>query len=243
GLYRRSWVKNQLLFRDLGQVLEAFRESDIDTLLLKGSALAVTCYGGDVGVRPMRDFDILVRRERAAQAIEVLEELGWTSERKHWLPFSLRYDREFALAGPNGFDCDLHWLLLEELVLPDARERSNDEFWDASEEVEVGGVTTRVLGPADQLLHVCVHGPVWYSGAHVYWAADAVKVLERAGLRMDWDRLVGQATKRSAQLPVRDALRYLAGALDAAIPHDVIDRLDRVPTSRRIERAYRVRPV
>jgi len=62
----------------MSDVLVSFHRAGIQTILLKGAALILLHYK-DPGLRPMVDFDILVPAGKAAAAIKVLTELGWTS--------------------------------------------------------------------------------------------------------------------------------------------------------------------
>src|SRR5436190_1620402 len=50
GAYRSTWVRNQLFFAGAAEALELLRAAGIETMLLKGAAVAVASYG-DTGVR------------------------------------------------------------------------------------------------------------------------------------------------------------------------------------------------
>ncbi|MEI7781219.1 MAG: nucleotidyltransferase family protein, partial [Planctomycetota bacterium] len=75
GLVRYYWLFQQLLKRGLESALSTFADAGIDTLLLKGAALAAGTYRD--GHRPMNDLDLLVRRDQAAAAIAALVAAGW----------------------------------------------------------------------------------------------------------------------------------------------------------------------
>jgi hypothetical protein len=133
---------------------------------------------------------------------------------------------------------DLHWHLGIPFLLAD-EPRSNDDFWAASEPLEVAGLEVRALCPADQLMHVCVHGSWSVSHAYARWVADAAVVVREAGDRLDWDRLVDQAARRRVMLAMRTALRYLWREFDVPVPASVLADLDRIVPTRRERRAYR----
>ena len=61
GIYRRTWCESQLLFRRLAKVIEGLRAAGVESLVLKGAALASQAYD-DAGARSMADVDVLVRR-------------------------------------------------------------------------------------------------------------------------------------------------------------------------------------
>lgn len=76
GLYLRHKYANQSLMAVLGEMLAALHEAGIETLVLKGAALAHTVYP-EPGLRPMRDLDILVPAVQAEEAQAVLLGIGF----------------------------------------------------------------------------------------------------------------------------------------------------------------------
>ncbi len=76
AVYRRTWRDNQLLFHRVSGLLRSFCDAGIETIVLKGAALALLHYK-DSGLRPMNDFDVMVRVEQMAAAIDVMRKHGW----------------------------------------------------------------------------------------------------------------------------------------------------------------------
>ena len=68
--------RNRALF-DAGRgLLQALAKAGIDTLVLKGGALATRLYR-EAGLRPMSDLDVLVPTDRVEAAIGTLRRAGW----------------------------------------------------------------------------------------------------------------------------------------------------------------------
>ena len=67
GIHRHTLVRNHILLHQVRGILEALHGAGIDTLVLKGAALALTHYK-DLGLRPMDDLDLLVPIDRALAA-------------------------------------------------------------------------------------------------------------------------------------------------------------------------------
>jgi hypothetical protein len=193
--------------------------------VLKGIALSVAHYR-DEGVRPMEDIDVLVPRGEFERAITVLRRAGWTTGRDSMPAGGLRaVHAQHLWHGDGGHSLDLHRYAL-------AQAASDDAFWSAAVEIELLNVPTRTLCPADQLLHVAVHGARWNPVPPVRWLADAVAVERSAGAELDWDRLVGEASRRSVTTTLAAALECLAGAVAFPLPDCVPDRLRSAPTGR-----------
>lgn len=235
GIYRRTWSENQLFLRRTTTVLAAFQRHGIQTMILKGLALSLLYYK-DEGVRPMRDVDVLTPTAQARQAIRALSDEGFHPSPQYYLPFKESYLAAwhgYPFTNAAGMDIDLHWHLLEEDCHPDA----DDDFWAAATPTTVKGVPTHALDPADQLLHVCIHGVRWNPVPSVRWVADAMTIL-RVTPDLGWDRLVDQAQRRRLVVLLRAGLNYLQRRFDAPIPQRVLDTLANTPTSWAERREY-----
>lgn len=233
--YNRTWAQNQLSFHRAAELVRAFNHAGIQTILLKGAALAPLFYA-DAGLRPMMDIDLLVRRQEALPAMRLLNSLGWQSKYRSaeaLVPFE--HADEFTDATFQHLD--LHWRVLWE----GRQELGDDEFWAASIPAEIGGVATRTLNPSDHLLHVCVHGAKWNDTVPVRWVADAMMILRAQKYKVDWDRLVRQARQRHLTLPVGDTLGYLQQMLGAPIPMEALRDLQNTSTSSLERRFYQIR--
>jgi Uncharacterised nucleotidyltransferase len=230
GIHRYHWSRNQVLFHRGGALLAALAAAGVETLLLKGAAL-VTRYYGDPGLRPMNDFDVAVPAAAAVEAVAVLERSGWSSVYR--ITPSFRRVKHAALFEDQGRrHCDLHWRILEES--PQAA--ADEDLWSASDAIEFQGQRTRILSPADQLLHVCVHGARWAPEAGIRWIADAMLIIAAGGI--DWRRLVDGAGTRRFVLRMRETLEFLRTAMAAPIPDTVVADLRARPETRleRLER-------
>jgi len=230
GLHRYHWSRNQMLFHRGATALDALRAAGVDSMLLKGAAL-VSAYYGDPGLRAMEDLDVWVPAGAVGRAAAALEACGWRP-RYRLTPAFLRVKHAAPFGDGGGHQLDLHWHVFEECCAPG----DDDDLREASVEIEFLGRPTRVLCPADQLLHACVHGARWAPVAAIRWIADAVTILRKGDV--DWCRVVEQATRRRFVLRMSDALGYLHGAMAAPVPEGVVDALAARRTDRfeRLER-------
>jgi hypothetical protein len=230
GLHRQVWVSNQLLMRWASEVLAALHAAGVATLVLKGAALAPLHYP-DLGARPMDDLDLLVSEGNAGKAMDVLERLGFRPERPTARDaIGIRHAETFE--DSDNRVVDLHSSLFWGGAAPASM------LWDAAVPLELGGVETAALGPADQLFHVCLHGTSWNRMPPVRWIADATVLIRSAGRELDWSRLVRMAAATRRTVPLRAALEVLRDRLDVAVPDAVLDRLARTPVSPLDRAAY-----
>lgn len=237
-MYRYFWSRHQILFAGRPALLAALHARGIPTMVLKGAALALSVYR-DPGVRPMEDFDLLVPRRRALEAMAVLESEGLRPvvpdhERLVEVSHACLFEQDHERA------VDLHWRLLA----TDSRPRADDSFWADARSLLVGGVPTLALSPADQLLHTAEHGVRYDPVPPLRWLADATLIIRTAGRDLDWDRLARETLARELVLPVRETLEYLREELDVNVPVAILGGLAVAPVSwlMRVEHALAQRP-
>jgi len=215
GIWRRTWFQNQLRIEACRPAIEALARAGIPVLLLKGAAM-VARWVDDVGTRPMADFDILVPRDRARDAIARLVDAGWAP---HQWRADLFDDADFdswhgTALRRNEFEIDLHWRALRD----GSANSSNESLWARSQPARLAGQTIRVPAPEDHLVHACVHGAGWAAGGRIDWASDAALILRGAGPSFDWSRVVAAAKSQRLMASLEALLGTLSASLGIAIP-------------------------
>ena len=243
GVKKHTWSYNRLLFHRASPAISALQAAGIEAMVIKGAALTIEYYQ-DYSLRPMDDVDLLVRYPDARAAIEVLRRQGWKAleqwnEQKGFSEQTRRYDHAMHFVHPSGQDLDLHWNLTPFCLGPDA----DCDFWEASKKTTFDGQAIRVLDPADQLLHICVHGAAWESVAPIRWIPDALAVLRKTP-QLDWERLLLQARKRRLTVMVREALNYIDRNIGDFVPAHVLSEFNRsdVTVFERLEYSQLLKP-
>lgn len=208
------------------QSIDALQEAGIQPVLLKGAALAATCYDG-FAERPMLDADILVSQSDASRAWQLLVERGWTAEHSsreaelyashHHLPPLVDKATDTAF--------EIHTRLAPGF---DATDLAPDAVRAAARPARLAG--REVLVPDTQ--HLLLHHAIHFAWSHgLSWAGwrtfrDTHAITHR--LDTDWDRLVDSARSARATTCVYWTLR-LADALTTLDVHDHILRRLRPP--------------
>jgi len=229
--YYRSVRDNTLRFHELGESLAALASAGTQTLLLKGAALAEPVYG-NIAVRPMADFDVLVRPEDVEAALAALAQRGYHGvEGETQAGAAIAFESQIALSRPGPVETiiEIHWSLLDsphhQHTLPMAW------FWDTAAVVEVEGSQTRVLGPEALLLHLCAHLALHHHGTGLLWLHDVAEVLHLHEDRLDWDLLLAKAAQCDLVLPLQQVLPRVAEEWGVPVAHEIQERLrDLKPT-------------
>ena len=243
GVHRHAWARNQLMLAQVMPVVAALEQAGVPTLMLKGAALMVEGRR-DAGVREMTDIDVLIPTRAVADACRVLAECGMRPIENiplwfvtdYWAP-SVRHSTNFENAA--GGQLDLHWHALR----LSRQDHADADFWAAAQPVVLGGVRTRTLCPADELLLVILHGLGWAPTPTYRWALDAALIARGLCGEVDYDRLVDQALRRRVAPALRAGLRYLKDVADVQAPEHVPRALRVIaPLQHRELSAYAKRP-
>lgn len=234
GVYRHTWYKNQILYRQAEEILAEFARLGIAPLLLKGAAMTERFYR-DHGMRYMNDIDLMVPESDFEQAAAVLMARGWeptlySGDAMLWY-HRHRFKHGCAFKH-QGVEVDLHSHLLRFLPQDDAA------LWRTSLEGSWRGQPVYFLNDTDQLFHICVHGLRW-SHAYLSWIPDALMILRSDSPDLSWDSLVEKATLTRTVPYLRNALSYLADEFQVPIPPDTLRALRSLPVSRVEKYEYR----
>lgn len=196
----------------LEPTLARFTASGIDTIVLKGVALAAANYR-EPALRPMVDVDLLVRPHQLRAALRNLSENGWTPLGSVPEHFANR-GQEIDLRGPNDERLDLHWHLHPAFAGPG--HPANDEaFFTRAVPLTIGAAATRMLEPTDLLLHLLVHGSTNGWRSHPLWVADVVTLFD-CGPTFDAERFLEVVRDANVAVPVAAALAYVSARFERA---------------------------
>lgn len=210
---------NLFQFHELSSVLGGLAAAGIEAIVLKGAGLAETVYG-NIAVRPMCDFDLLVRREDTAAALQTLEGMGYRvvppPPAAHTKARTLHKEK-----GAMSTAVELHWNLF---ISPHYQRLLPMEwFWQTALPLELEGVPARVLGPEAQVLYLCGHMMVQHAGeTSTRWLHDIAEVIVFYQEQIDWDTLLARAQACELVGAVQHILARLVEEWRAPIPPQVM---------------------
>jgi putative nucleotidyltransferase-like protein len=215
GIYRRTWVLNAIQLEEGERALAALSDREIPTMVLKGAAM-VARWTGDSGVRMMADFDLLVPRDRALEALAKLLEDGWepvVGRAGSLTEADLDDEHAILLRSDRRGELDLHWRGL----MHAGGDASDRGLWGRAEPVRLGEVRTHVPSPEDHVHHACSHATTWSAGGRVDWIADSALIVNAVGPRFDWGRVVDLARLDRSTVAVRALTEALGEVFDETV--------------------------
>ena len=211
----REELRSKVYREICGRVLAALAAADVPVIALKACVVAETAYESPA-VRHCHAVDLLVRDGDMARTAQILAAREFT---RAWVqlapgPHHVSYQHSSSLP------LELHSRLFN---IP-CDELSMDGIWARSQPRTIAGAATRILSPADNVLHVCGHAAGVRARANLRWAADAWHIIDRHR-DLDWQGFLDCAEASGLALPLYVMMRYLAEDLDAPVPPHVVAAL------------------
>ena len=238
-LYHSTGYFTARLQADLGQILRAFAEDGIETMVLKGGVLAEAVYGNPA-LRWMADLDLLVRENDICLADRRLRSLGWTpleGQYSHHLP-------PYAREGSRGV-VELH----RHVMYGPQFFKEIEELWRRARPIRVAGEDALALCPEDLLLHLCVHasygGHRQMNGLALHSAYDIARAVRQYREELDWRAVIGRADAYGMADFVYWALYSAWDVCGAPVPKEVLTDFEALCSDlqRRILEIYLRNPV
>jgi len=208
---------------ELPTILRTLRDAGITPILLKGAHFATTVYPEPL-LRPMDDFDILVRQVELAAAEQALRGAGYESSRTESIPEVCAVEHSLPTLLQRGTcPIELHWTIAR----PSARIPVDlDGLWNRAHPIAVAAEPAYVLAPEDALLHICLHAAV----LHLFDQGlrpllDIAALLDRYGTTMDWAAVESRARAWKVERAVYLLLDLTRREAGAEVPDSVLGHL------------------
>jgi Uncharacterised nucleotidyltransferase len=225
--------RNAHLLFELGRILRALQDSNISVIPLKGAYFAEGVYG-NAAWRQIGDLDLLVKPADLSRALDVLNSLGYFAR----VPFDIESECQLSqhmphLYSPARVQLELHWTISSPWLDVPFDDYDFDQIWTRAMPVQLSGVNTLMLSPADSLLYLCMHAAVQHRfdgiGLRSFW--DMALLIRRYGAALDWKRFIACTNEWGIANGVQLVLQLLQEWTDATIPTFVPSALNSAPAN------------
>ena len=202
-LYLRHQHVAGVYARVLREALDLFGKAGIEALVLKGAALCQMVYP-EIGLRPMRDIDLLLSREQAQPAQDLLVDQGFS------ISNAPRPTDHFHLPSLHKTVDGLHLCVeLHHGLFPDCppyyRRHDFGSLRPRAISFDLLGSPALTLSHEDMLWHIFQHGfhmPLTYEPFRLIAVADIITLVEKKLHDIDWMRIAGEYPEVLAALPL-----------------------------------------
>jgi hypothetical protein len=158
--YRNNLIRNTLLFAELKKILSILNAQHVPVVPLKGAHITQMIYK-DIGLRPMSDIDILVKREDIRRAVQAIEACGFRRHDRLSLDQLLQKAYHATFINPdNTILLEVHWRVT--LDHHPSRIRSKvsnlmDDWWSRASNQGTGFDHVFHLHPIDLICLLSIH--------------------------------------------------------------------------------------
>ena len=214
---RRAYTVCSLrMTAELFRLLERLAEAGIETLVTKGPALSVRCYG-DPGMRQYADLDLVVREKDIRRATQVMLELKYAPRVPLTAIDAKKIPGEYAFRKPGTeLLVEFH---TERTFRYHPRPLRIEKLFDRRASVIIDGRDVPALSLEDELVLICVHGAKHF-WERLMWIAD-VAALTSSEQLLDWDAALVAAREVGAQRILHLGLCLASDVLRAHLPPQV----------------------
>ncbi len=217
----------------VANILEALNAAGIESVLMKGTALAYS-FHDKPAARRRGDTDLLVRPENAARTREIFEKLGWYREKG---PHGLYFQESWLLdtAGFFVHSIDLHWEPSDRAVLHSVLPIG--EFFSQRKPIPRFGEGAFRPSIATMIMHA-VTNQKWHaqhgyqaengrlsSAKRLIWSVDFDLMVANMQDE-DWDQLTSHCAREGAGPLVAEALRGAQQDLGTHLPAQPLAKLE-----------------
>ena len=224
-LYYGNAARNMLLYDELSKVLKAFKDVGIDVIVLKGAFLAEAVYK-NIGLRPMGDVDILVRREDLRRAKKKMSELEYAFIYDNYpeafneqFGCELEYFKKVNKINLKGLQLELHW---DFMPMQKCIEIEIGRIWRNAQAASLANIDVLAMRHEDLLLYLYVHLKK-HRFVGLRWFCDITEIVKC--YKLNWEYIIESAKRYRISMLVYYVLYLGRELVDCPIPADVLDKL------------------
>ncbi|MCL4532394.1 MAG: nucleotidyltransferase family protein, partial [Actinobacteria bacterium] len=200
-------------------ILDLLKAHGIPAVPFNGPAQAVSVMGR-LALREFVDLDILVHRQDALKARELLAARGYVtpyrfthSQEKAYLDSRGEY---YLYRPKDGTRVEIHWKLLPDYF---AIPFDVEKIWSRLGSVSLGNATVPALAPEDLLLLLCIHGysHMWERLEWICGLAELIRQRE-----VEWGMVLQRARELGTTRILLLGLEMAGGLLEAPLPGEIL---------------------
>lgn len=208
----------------LAELSDACKVDNLELIVLKGAALAETIYPRP-SLRLFGDIDVLIRASDVIRARTLLETLGYAADEGQWRELIEGYNCQvnfFKHPERGAVVVELHTQLINNPFFYGMVQFEEAAVWARAESACLAGKSALVLGPEDQLLHLCQH-----LACHYLAAPRSLRDIDQLcrACAIDWPLFLTIAERSSAKAACFASLYVVHHLLGTPLPQSTLDEL------------------
>jgi hypothetical protein len=231
-VYFLNTRRNLILARELIGIVKELREHGIDAVPFKGPALSMMAYG-DIACRSFSDLDIMVHKDDVLSSRDVLLSRGYRPQ----VAFTAKQERNILksvceynfVRGNPSVIVEVHWKFLTDYYYVPPIEG----IWSRLVSIDLEGVPIPSFSANDLVLILSSHAAK-HDWSTLKFIIDFAGLISRS--QVDWDWVAASAENAGLMRILHINLILAKDLLDAQIPLQMIDKVDRDSSARVVAR-------
>jgi hypothetical protein len=168
------------------RIHQKFKENNLQHLFFKGPLLSLELYK-DIGYRNFGDIDILVKREDAEQAREIIEDLDFKciypkiklTKKQQKANYTISHHYHFV-HPKQRIDVELHWNITNPVSYYG---KASSEIISNKNELDVSTYKLPYISVTDNLVYQAAHGSV-HQFYRLFWLKDFSVLIDKTKLEI-----------------------------------------------------------
>ncbi|MDP2939669.1 MAG: nucleotidyltransferase family protein [Candidatus Omnitrophota bacterium] len=223
--YYKILERNWLIQLELHKVVLLLNQEGIEAIVLKGASLLETVYK-NIGLRPMSDVDLLVKRKNLTKIRAVLQGAGYQKPDFLDQESLEKFGGEVYLYKEGGVFLDIHTNLSQYERFQDVfRIDLDEEIWNKSKIIKGSQGDLRILNPNHLIMHLCMHHAIVHSFAGLFRFCDIREVILTYQKDIDWPYLIVKARLYKMKRIVYYSLVLTQQLFGKIISEDILEAL------------------
>ncbi|MBU1871466.1 MAG: nucleotidyltransferase family protein [Candidatus Omnitrophica bacterium] len=227
--YLETTARNFFILSELSKALKAFADNEIPVIVLKGASFLENIYQ-DIGLRPIGDVDILIKKERLPQIDSSLKEQGYSSPHR-WADYIDKPDTKYLnsisyVKGP--IHLHIHWHIINTSIATylNINEIKMDRFWQEARPASIAGVESLAMASHHLLIHLSEH-----SFTHAYdrliLLCDISEIINYCNSNggLNWELFLEDTLLFNLNIPAFYSLYFASKLINAQVPAAVLNKL------------------
>lgn len=215
--FKKIIFRNLAIMEEAKEVIKELKSQGLDFIMLKGWILSQTVYE-NIGLRPMDDIDILIKKSQRKAIANILSSLGY--ERCF-----CRKTNDTYLKKEIMLYIDIHYEIITLTQLSKVVKWEEEDVWRNALQVEIDGEEVRTLGTEENIIYLCYHLTFQHGCLELLSLIDIYKVIEHYQDEINWEKVILLSQKINLSKCVGLVFLIINDYLGEVVPQWVVKEL------------------
>ena len=229
GIYKKNWVTNLKMQKDVSSFFEMLAQSQIDYRLIGNFPTLHTLYQ-DLSIVRLTGIELIILPKQSKEFLVLLEHANFKPKGNQLAQKEvlrrLKLGHSCPFEDPNGWLIHVSYSGFSFRV----KKEAYAVFDSNKSKLHVDTLTLETVDIEFDLIRILVHGFADSSLSQLLWVVDVQRLLKLYQHTIDWEQFIRIAQQKDVAYLVSLCLRYLRNFPTLHIPEEVEKRLGEKPS-------------